>query len=84
MSSELRSLSGEGLYRLEIYRDSVLYRTVTGLSSQTYTYTDANIYSDFSSTYPDYFEVRIYNYILNADGNTYTSEYESMTMNKAF
>jgi hypothetical protein len=84
MSSELRSLSGEGLYRLEIYKDSVLYRTVTDLSSQTYTYTDANIYSDFSSTYPDYFEVRIYNYILNADGNTYTSEYENMTINKAF
>ncbi len=83
MSSELKEVSLEGLFKVEIYKGATLYRTVTGLTSATYTYADADIYSDFSSTYPDYFEARVYNYKLNADGNTYTSESETITLNKA-
>jgi len=83
MESELQDVTIEGVFKIEIVKDSTIYRTVTGLTDTTYTYTDANIYSDFSSTYPDYFDINVYNILTATDGITYSSRQSSLTVNKA-
>ena len=72
----------EGLFRVKIYVNDTLVRTVDNLDAETYTYTSATLLSDMGY-YPSHVTVGVTNFLTGANSVEYESDEETLLVRKS-